>query len=110
MSAVTTHKARIVVFDDPDYGPSRRMVTVARDVAAQRSDVEVERVDVWQHRDRGFAHGVLTVPTTVIFVGGEERARLCGVRSTRSLAWTIGCIMPFASPIVGRLPLSVRLC
>lgn len=84
---------RMVVFDDPEFAPSQRMLTMVRDLAAERGDIEVEHVDVWRDPGQGLAHRVMTVPTTIIFVGGEEQERLCGLRSTRCLTRTIDRIM-----------------
>lgn len=84
---------RIVVFDNPDYAPSRHMLAAAHDVVSLRSDVDVEQVDVWQDPDKGVEHGVMTVPTTIIFLNGEEQERLCGPRSARFLIRTIDRIM-----------------
>ena len=89
MAVTATSTTRMIVFGDPDVPLSRRMLATVRDLAARRGDIDVEHVDVWQDPDAAVAHGVLTVPTTIIFVAGEERKRLRGVRSARCLSRTI---------------------
>lgn len=85
MIQATTSNTRIVVFDNPDFGPSRRMVDMISELAEDRPDIEIEQIDIWQHPDRGVEHDVMTVPTTIFFVDGVEQKRLCGLRSSRSL-------------------------
>ncbi|HZD24044.1 MAG TPA: thioredoxin family protein [Acidimicrobiia bacterium] len=92
--ADTDHTTRIVVFGNPDFAPSRRMLAMIRDLAALRSDFDVEHVDVWQNPDRGIDHDVMTVPTMIIFVDDEEQKRIGGLRSARSLARVIDRIEP----------------
>jgi hypothetical protein len=80
---------RIVVFGNADYSQSRRMLAAAHQVAADRHDVQIDHVDVWQDPERAVAHRVLTVPTTLIVVAGVECSRLSGRRSAHALARAI---------------------
>lgn len=87
-----TNNIRIVVFDNPDFGPSRRMVDTVCELADEDGDIDVEQVNVWQHPDKGVDHNVMTVPTTIIFVDEVEQKRICGLRSSRYLRRAIARI------------------
>lgn len=75
----------IIFFTDPDYGPCRQMTEAVDHLKAEDLGFNVEQIDVWQNPDKVVDYDVMTVPTTIIQVDGEERVRLNGLRSRRAL-------------------------
>ena len=65
--------------------PCRAMKPVLEGLAADRDDLRIVQVDV--DADPGLAaqHGVLSMPTFVLFRDGREAARLVGARPRRRL-------------------------
>lgn len=70
----STATTEIMVFTNPDFGPSRHMTETIDDLADERPGIRVVEIDAWHDPDTLMQHDVMTVPTTIISVGGEERA------------------------------------
>ncbi len=60
-----------------------QMVTDLEDEYAGR--VSTENVDVWADPQRAVAYGVLTLPTVIVTIDGDEQFRVSGPRSRRQL-------------------------
>jgi len=66
-------------------GPCRVMKPVLADLAAERDDLRVVRVDVDAEHDTVARYGVLSMPTFILFRDGEPVLRLVGSRPRRKL-------------------------
>ena len=60
-----------------------QMVVDLEDEFAGR--ISTENVDVWADPQRAVEYGVLTLPTVIVVIDGDERFRVSGSRSRRQL-------------------------
>jgi thioredoxin 1 len=66
--------------------PCRQIEPVLTELAAEEADrLAVLRVDVDEQPELARRHGVLGMPSLLLFVGGVERLRLVGTRPKRRL-------------------------
>ncbi len=65
--------------------PCRAMKPVLDAIAADRDDLRIVQVDVDREQALAVEHGVLSMPTFVLFRDGREVQRLVGARPRRRL-------------------------
>lgn len=66
-------------------GPCKAMAPHFAAAAKERPDVRFVKVDSDAAPQASARHGIRSIPTLVLFRGGEERARLSGAMSTGQL-------------------------
>lgn len=76
----------LVDFGAPWCGPCRRQEPLLEQLAAERGDVEIVKVDVEASPRTAQAYGVRGIPTLLLFRDGEPAARAVGLQSPRTLA------------------------
>ena len=80
--------ADVLESDDPvvvDFhavwcGPCRVMSPILAEMAAERPDVRFVKLDVDENQETAVRYGVLSMPTLMVFRGGEPVLRLVGAR------------------------------
>ena len=65
--------------------PCRAMTPVLEGIAADRDDLRIVQVDVDTEQTVAAEHGILSMPTFVLFRDGREVQRLVGARPRRRL-------------------------
>src|SRR5688572_2311714 len=65
--------------------PCRVMSPILAELAAERPDVRFVKVDVDSNVDTAARYGVLSMPTFMVFRGGEPVLKLVGARPKRRL-------------------------
>ena len=73
--------------------PCRVMAPVLADLAAERTDLRVVQVDVDREQTTAARYGILSMPTFVLFRGGEPVLRLVGARPGRRLRQELGEVL-----------------
>ena len=68
----------LVDFWAPWCGPCRMLSPIVDEVAEERSDVKVGKVNVDEQPDLAAQFGVMSIPTLVVFKNGEEIDRSVG--------------------------------
>ena len=71
-------------------GPCRMVGPTVHEIADERSDVTVGKINVDNDPDLAQAFGVMSIPTIVILKGGKEAARAVGVRTKQQLLDMLG--------------------
>jgi thioredoxin 1 len=66
--------------------PCRVMKPVLAELAAERPELKIVQVDVDDNQGAAAAHGVLSMPTFILFRGGQPLAQLVGARPKARLA------------------------
>ncbi len=91
MSVITltsqNFEAEVIASDKPvliDFwaswcGPCRMLSPVVDEIAAERADVKVCKINVDDEPDLAGRFGVMSIPTLLVFVGGQLRNKSVGV-------------------------------
>jgi thioredoxin 1 len=73
--------------------PCRVMKPVLAELAAERPDLRVAQIDVDAHQRTAAAYGVLSMPTFILFRGGEPVLQLVGARPKARLARELAAVL-----------------
>ena len=71
-------------------GPCRMVGPIVHEIADERGDITVGKINVDNDPDLAQKFGVMSIPTIVILKGGEEAARAVGVRTKQQLLDMLG--------------------
>ena len=61
-------------------GPCRMVSPVVDEIAEERSDITVGKVNVDDENALAMKYGVMSIPTLIVFKDGKETARIVGAR------------------------------
>ena len=83
----------VVDFDAPWCGPCRVMTPILEELAAERDDVRFVKLDVDSNQATVARYGVMSMPTFMVFDGGEPVLTLIGSRPKRKLAEELSAVV-----------------
>ncbi len=66
-------------------GPCKMIAPVIEEIATEREDIKVGKIDVDQEGELAVRFGVMSIPTLVIFENGKEIKRVIGFRTKEEL-------------------------
>jgi thioredoxin 1 len=67
-------------------GPCRMVGPIVDEIAGEKSDsLKVVKLNVDENPDTARRYGVLSIPTLLVFAGGEERKRIVGAKGKGQL-------------------------
>ena len=61
-------------------GPCRMVSPIVDEIAEERTDITVGKVNVDDENALAMKYGVMSIPTLIIFKDGKETTRIVGVR------------------------------
>ena len=61
-------------------GPCRMVSPIVDEIAAERSDITVGKVNVDDENALAMKYGVMSIPTLIVFKDGKEKTRIVGAR------------------------------
>ena len=61
-------------------GPCRMMAPIVEELASETPDVVFAKVDVDENPDIAQRYGIMSIPTFIVFKGGEPSAQTLGAR------------------------------
>ena len=75
---VTGNDTVIVDFWAPWCAPCRTVGSVLDKLSSERVDLKVVKINIDENQDQAMKHGVLVLPTVVLYKGGEAVGKLQG--------------------------------
>jgi thioredoxin 1 len=75
---VKADKPVLVDFWAPWCAPCRTVGAVLDQLSAERADLKIVSINIDEHQDAALKHGVLLLPTVVLFKDGEAVGKLQG--------------------------------
>ncbi len=62
-------------------GPCKAIAPVLEDIAGEYPDrITIGKLNIDEHPQSAASHGVMSIPTMIVFKGGEEQKRIVGAR------------------------------
>ena len=66
-------------------GPCRMVSPIVDEIAEERSDITVSKVNVDDENALAMKYGVMSIPTLIVFKDGQEKTRIVGARSKAAI-------------------------
>ena len=82
---IKNEKIALVDFYADWCGPCRMLAPVIEEIAGERPDITVAKVNVDDAPEIARKFGIVSIPTVIIFKGGEIAKRVTGVRPKAQL-------------------------
>jgi thioredoxin len=83
----------VVDFHAAWCGPCRVMSPILADLAEERPDVRFVKLDTDLNQETAVKYGILSMPTLMVFRGGEPVLRLVGSRPKKRLAGELESVL-----------------
>ena len=71
-------------------GPCRMLSPVVDEIAEERADVKVGKVNVDDEEELAMRFGIMSIPTLIVFRGGEVKAQTMGVQPKATILDMLG--------------------
>jgi thioredoxin 1 len=75
----------LVDFWAPWCGPCRVVHPILEEISGEREDVKIVSLNVDENQDTAAAYEVLSIPTMILFKGGEAAKRVVGAMPKKRL-------------------------
>ena len=79
-NSVIANGTALVDFYADWCGPCRMVSPIVDEIAEERSDITVGKVNVDDENALAMKYGVMSIPTLIVFKDGKEKKRIVGAR------------------------------
>lgn len=91
---ISSPRPVIVAYRARWCGPCRQLAPVLKEIASDRAgEVDLVELDVDENPQTARRFGILHVPTTAVFSGGEQVRQVIGAKSKSSMLRDIGDVI-----------------
>lgn len=66
-------------------GPCKMLSPIVDEIAEERTDIKVGKVDIDENTELAIQHRVMSVPTLIVMKDGKEQARTVGYRAKQEV-------------------------
>ena len=87
---LNSEKPVLLDFWAPWFGPCRMVSPILDEIAAERPDIKVCKVNIDEEYDLASRYKVVSIPTLLVMEHGQEEARLLGARPKEQLLELFG--------------------
>ena len=70
----------------PWCGPCRKVVPIVEEIAMEREDIKVGKINVDEQPELASQYGVMSIPTLMVMEGGKIKHQVSGLQSKSSIS------------------------